>query len=1041
MLVNVLTFQERETWLAGYAVDVDALRKTMDLLHKDDRAVLHYFGLDKQALIQRIICQQQYFECMGQLPPVEVLRNKICMIEALSLDGLPSSADQENFYWFYLRFYCYLMKCFESDNRYSAVCEHADVQALLSGVMPYVISSVKRLSQKSLVHALNSRISERREIDLETFNQQLKSQVVGSILTAYPVLTRLLIEHIENTVAYLYKVIFHFAGDVDVLEREFSLPGRRIDSVTLGLGDPHAAGETVCSIQVGNQALIYKPKSNGEALFYGSLLKLLHEKTQEECFSAHTPSMVSLDGRCWVEKIENLACETEADVALFYRRMGAQVAVIHALNGIDFHYENIIACANSPVMIDLECLFTAAMIDLKVKLPHSGALFKTLKQNSQSIFSSGFVPFSPDADNDFSGLTHQRQFISSKKQLVFEQGFYRLKQVKSHRALVLNSRPVFKGEPQTLQSYKGELFQGFQTAYDEVMNHQDAVLELITQYSSELNTRVLIKNTKRYDDFIELMLHPRFMQCMLQRELLLATLWSESNETLAGHDIPRHEIVDLARANVPYFAIPINSNQLVNAQGVAVAVLDIESPLESCIRKIRGLSPGDKAYQISILDACLFPVANEALPLNRRHGAKGGPSLGTQQFFEGAQKIAAVIDRMCISGEDGDVGWGGLNTHPKSRRKYISPMGNGLYDGMGGLAVFYLSLFKVSGLQEYLDRTDEIVCSMDRSHGHFDSDMTLSAYFGLASYIYVLVNYQQVTGREIYRTAIDELLLKLGTFPRKGDEFDFLNGWCGAATLLVNLYRLEARESLLPLIERFSEAIQAELFCEEGVFFHSSTRAPLLTGFSHGISGVLYALGKVYDITRDSALAVLIAKLLRGENHHTAQGFWLDLRDPSNPGCMTKWCHGDAGILLSRLFLRNALGDTLGAEIKVLIERDIATCEHNIWCHGLGAGYSLCHGDFGNLICLLDLYRSIGSSKGIERVERALGEAAHNFFKEDFLDQNSVPDLGLMLGISGVGHGLLYAIDATLPNVLSLEFSRPCTTHAAHLAPDVGVKR
>lgn len=1036
MLADILTFQERETSGAGNEVDVDLLRKTMEMLHKDDDAVIKYFGTSRGEFVRRLEKGTEHRECL-QHASIEVLHNKIQRIAALSHGEQPCSTSQETFAGFYRAFYCYFKQIFEFDKRYVEVCRYFNAESLLVSVQPYVIACLKRLSQKSLVHCLNTRISQGVDTDLNTFEHFLQTQSISTLLASYPVLTDLLIQQMESTSAYLYKVISHFAKDVDALVQLFALQGRRIDSIDLGWGDPHANGETVCAVQIATTSLVYKPRSNREAEFYGALMRLLHENNRDECFSAHTPSLICRDDHCWIEKVENRACETVGDVALFYRRTGAQIAIAHALNGMDFHYENIIACGSSPVMIDLECLFTASMIDLKGDLPDTSALFKTLKLNGQSIFATGFVPYSPGSENDFSGLTRQKHFTSNVLRLVREQGFYHLKRVSIEKTPIIRHLPVLDGLPRSLEDYQEDIFEGFELAYDEVMKHRRAILALIRQHASELKTRVLIKNTQRYVDFIELTLHPRFMQCMLQRQLLLATLWSELSETLIGKHVPGHESVDLERANIPSFTMPIGSNRLFSGHGGFVAELDIESPLESCRRKLSDLSVKDKAFQTLILRECLFPSDNGAMPLNRQHCQKGVPGMRMSDYLAGALRVAAVIERLSIEGEDGDVAWSFLNTHPTTRRNYLSPMSNSLYSGMGGLAVFYMSLFRVSGQPEHLSMADRIVDSMAKSHEHFDSDIAVSAYFGLASYLYVLVNHQQVMGQDIHRATIDDLLLKLADFPRQDDEFDFLNGWCGTVTILVNLYQLEKRDNLIPLIEKFSAAIQAELLNEEGRFVRKSCRTPLLTGFSHGISGILQALGKAYEVTGNAALVPLIVALLKDENHLKAQGFWLDLRDASKSAHMTKWCHGDAGILISRLQLKKALKGVFDEELAAIVDSDISQCEHNLWHHGLGSGYSLCHGDFGNLVCLLELYRSTGNSQGIARSQQAFSEVADNFFNEDFMAQNSVPVLGIMLGLTGAGQALLCAVEPTLPNVLSLTFmdARPAASVQDH--PDI----
>ncbi|WP_080757945.1 type 2 lanthipeptide synthetase LanM [Pseudomonas fluorescens] len=1021
MLTDVLNFTEHKTWGVKSALDQEALRKSLELLHKNDYATLRHFGVDRKKLLESVYLLESS-DNQGVSPAVQTLQDKV-----RSLSLLPVECDingEENFGRFCASWYGYFKYSFEQNGKYNSACKLIDVMTFLSSVRPYITARVKYLAEKSLVHQLNSRIADGAELDLESFDQTLVDETLVEFLGAYPVLARLLVDLIEDTVAYLYKVIEHFAEDFNRLGPAFELAAKRIDSILLGQGDAHANGETVCFIQVGGQSLVYKPRSNSEAFFYNALLHHLHDRTGDPGFAIYAPVMVSRENRCWIEKIENLPCESEAELALFFQRLGTQVAVIHALNGIDFHYENLIACGSSPVMIDLECLFTSSMIDLRTNLPHSRALFKTIKLNGQSVFSSGFVPYSPDSDNDYSGLSIQQQFAGKRKQLVREQGFYRLKKVDFDSHPVIRHLPAFNGETHSVTDYKDAFLLGFERGYDELINHRDALVELLAQHAGTLKTRVLIKNTQRYADFIAMMLHPRFTRCGVQHELLLATLWSDLSETLNDYNIPKHEIDDLKKANIPCFTLPLLSSHLINSHGEAVAPLAIERPFNSCRRKLEHLSCADKALQIHILQMCLFPVANEALPLNRAHHLKAVPELNRAQYLEGAVNIAGVIERLRIDGEEGDVAWTFMDTHPRTQRHFITPMGSGLYNGMGGLAIFFLSLFRTSGSARYLSDAERILCAMTKSQGHFPSESSVSAYFGLTSYLYVLVNYQIITGRHTYQAIIEEQLLKLEDFPQDGDEFDFIHGWCGAVIVLVNLYQLEKRETLRPLIEKFSQVIQSALTLENGTLLLKATGKPLWTGFSHGISGVLMALGKVWEVTKDPLLPGVIAQWVQAENRLTVDGFWLDLRESAKSSTTIKWCHGDAGILLCRRWLLQSMADVLDVETRVTLEQDAERCERHLWEQGLESGYSLCHGDFGNLVCLLKLYRDTHNDAGVAKVKRALSQVAHNFFNEDFLEERNVPDLGMMLGIAGVGQALLHAADDSLPEVLSLDFAR-----------------
>jgi lantibiotic modifying enzyme len=344
MLADILTFQERNASGAGHIVDADTLRNTLDMLHKDDRALERYFGLGKDDLLKWFENTDKQSAPDMPHPTVLELARKIRLIESFTETGC-SDELHETFSGFYRPLVSYFESVFMCDDRYEGACAYFDVETLLSSVRPYVVNSIKRLSEKSLVHFLNTRIAEGVESDLQSFEQYLCTESSGTFLESYPVLADLLFRQLEGTAAYLYKIILHFTDDIDELARVFGLPDRRIHSLELGLGDPHADGETVCAVRVGSLSLVYKPRSNREAQLYGSLLRLFYELTADEVFSVHAPLLVCRDDHCWIEKIDNRACDTAADIELFYRRTGAQIALVHALNGIDFHYETSLRAA------------------------------------------------------------------------------------------------------------------------------------------------------------------------------------------------------------------------------------------------------------------------------------------------------------------------------------------------------------------------------------------------------------------------------------------------------------------------------------------------------------------------------------------------------------------------------------------------------------------------------------------------------------------------------------------------------------------------
>lgn len=1020
MLVNALKLNQRGRYRFTCDGDITLFENNLTRLHADDQALLDHFGLtrDQLASYAKEPINHPGLPVDGETV-LMALKNKLTRLDSIRIDPEASSGE-DNFYWFGYRFFLYFIDMFKTDGRYAKALLHIDEPALLASLENYVLARVGRTSEQSLVHYLNTRIADGDDIDLSGFNEHLRTLPLLKFFESYPVLATLLLDLLEDTLNYLYAVILDFADDAEALEAEFSIPSRKIEAIAFGLGDPHGRGETVCQVKVGASTLVYKPRASREALFFNQLLGQLRERTGADCFAIHAPRILSRERHSWIEKVENTPCASAADVALFYKKMGAQIAVIHALNGIDFHYENIIACGSSPVMIDLECLFTVSTSDLLLELPVDCALSNTFKRVQQSVCSSGFVPFSQNSNNDQSGLTRQELFISTRHSLVLENGFYHLRKVEFEHLLVQKHLPLLQGERKGHETYKAELVHGFEYAYGELMTHRHTIMQMLEQSAGELSTRVLFKNSQRYADFIGLSRHPRFMKNMLDRELLLATQWKDLKEPYREKGIPRYEIADLQRSSIPCFTMSLNSNALMSAQGETIDMTQVQPPIKSCLQKIANLSAADRALQLTLLEMCLYPEPNG------QPSTPATPKKAPQaDRLDAILNISSRLEALAIKGTATEVSWLAFHTHPTTRRKYPSPMDHGLYSGIAGIGLFYLSLFKVSGKPHVLSLLDQVLDSLEQHFGFFKADLTVSAYHGLGAYLYLLINRRQITGDPKHDEKIAGLLTQLIEISPEHYDFDFLGGCCGAVTLLANIHGLSAQADVLPAIRRMVDYIKDQILIGEGQLLRRDDRSVILTGLSHGLSGVIHALCKAYDVTGDRALVPLAIKVLEGENRLSREGFWLDLRNLGPVDHATKWCHGDGGILIARQQLMKSMEDALDETTRQTVLDDIQRCENNLWQHGLGDGYNLCHGDFGNLICLYDLYRHADNPEGISRVKQALGEVTRQFFEGPFLDSDRVPDVSLLTGITGAGYALLYEIDPTIPNILSLDFAQP----------------
>ena len=140
---------------------------------------------------------------------------------------------------------------------------------------------------------------------------------------------------------------------------------------------------------------------------------------------------------------------------------------------------------------------------------------------------------------------------------------------------------------------------------------------------------------------------------------------------------------------------------------------------------------------------------------------------------------------------------------------------------------------------------------------------------------------------------------------------------------------------------------------------------------------------------------------------------------------MVAWCHGAAGIGLSRLgMLSDPDTQTYQREIAVAVDTTLAS--------GFGNNHCLCHGDLGNLDFLLQAAEALNHkawNAAVQRLtRRILGEVERDGWRCG--NNKPIDTPGLMTGLAGIGYGMLrLAAPHTVPPVTAL---RPPLITAPH---------
>ncbi|RKG69644.1 type 2 lantipeptide synthetase LanM, partial [Corallococcus sp. CA054B] len=181
---------------------------------------------------------------------------------------------------------------------------------------------------------------------------------LGTFLEEYPVLARLLVATLERWLQSSLELLTRVAEDREQLGAVLDggrAPGALV-SVRTGAGDLHRGGRSVVLLTFGSGLrVVYKPRSLEIEARYQELLGWLEQGGLRH---PHRRLKVLMrEGYGWVEHVETGGCDTREAVERFYWRQGSHLALLYLLRAVDFHYGNLLAAGEHPVLVDLEGLF------------------------------------------------------------------------------------------------------------------------------------------------------------------------------------------------------------------------------------------------------------------------------------------------------------------------------------------------------------------------------------------------------------------------------------------------------------------------------------------------------------------------------------------------------------------------------------------------------------------------------------------------------------------------------------------------------------
>jgi type 2 lantibiotic biosynthesis protein LanM len=861
-------------------------------------------------------------------------------------------------------------------------------------------------------------------------------QRLRQLLEEYPVLGRLLATSVAHWLDSSLELLERLEVDRRLLRQCFS-PGQdpgRLTGITTGLSDLHRGGRGVARLQFSSGLwLVYKPRSLEIDGRFQELLGWMNATGLR-----HPHRQLKLSGRegyGWSEFVALEDCQSHEALARFYWRQGSLLAVLHLLQATDFHFENLIASGEYPVLVDLEALFHHRA----AQPAQATAWERTAELLSRSVLEVGLLPrFILSGEGkpgiDLSGLGGEAgQLYPLPISQIEDPGQDTMKVVRRQaRMKGAQNRPSLDGAPVSPAAFTEDIVEGFQETYELLFRHREALAPQLQRFAG-VEVRHIVRATQRYVTLLLEAHHPDFLQDEQARASLLEHLQREVAQQPELQRVIPAEKKDLEVGDIPVFTARPGQRHLWSSTGECIPDFFTRDSLGECLERLASMNAKERDWQVSLLRRSLASLGTKQLPAwaTRPFPHREAPHPATpEECLAAASSIAESLQSEAVHGGT-DVCWVGMTIESlQGMRWTLAPLNTSLYEGLGGLALFFGYLAAETGRGDFealARRTLEPILRQWRESGA-RGEAAIGPFIGRASHAYVLSHLAALWNEP---SLLEELLAELPSLEQRIDaqtDNDLISGAAGCALTLLGLHRQTAEERFLQAARRCGDRLLATavLFPDgtAGWWSPATTKKPL-AGLSHGTAGIAWALLELASATGDERYRDMAVRGVRYGRalFDTEHGNWLDLRTAGDTPSIspesfpTTWCNGAPGIALGRLRSLRHLDDReTRAEITTGLERTLL--------EGFGGSHCLCHGDVGNIEVLHVAGRVLAeprwTSAALEHATEVIRQGRESGWRCGLPAFSATP--GLMTGLSGVGMGLLrLAAPARVPSILSLD--------------------
>ena len=879
---------------------------------------------------------------------------------------------------------------------------------------------------------------------------QLASGLVP-LFCAYPVLARQLATILGRWVAATAELASRLVIDREALATTFgdgTETGLVVD-IEPALSDAHHGGRRVAALTFASGLrVVYKPRSLALDAAYGRLLAWVAAQPPAQGGSgAITSRFAALSLRVldrgdygWVEFVEQEAMHSLAEVRAYFALAGGLVCLTHVLRASDLHMENVIATRRGPILIDLEMLLqpvAKVAVAPAPSLPsaEAPAASSAAAGEGESCLTTGFVTMVESNGGevfDVGGLRGTGGGTAALAGRVWhdlDSDAIHFTEDTTFTTRVRNAVRL-EGAVQAPDAFAADLLDGFNATYRLLVAHREALLAADGPLAAFAGTpvRVLPRPTTQYASLIYLLGRPRYQKDGCR--------WSTSFDALnravnGSYDVPEvwpvlvAERKALENLDVPHFTVPADEVAVRAGKRLLLEGRYARSGLAATRDRIRGLGPADLQAQLARISRALSETIHTRYATEPEHALQTVLDVTSSDFLvDHALWIARELADRALETPHG-VGYDGwaLMQETGARRHH-------LYDGSLGPAVFLAAAAVVSGEDRWKRQARHFAHGVSAAVARGDQhDEAIGVASGAGSIVYGLTTFGALLGDG---TAIDLARLAAKQIPpgriARDAMLDVVGGAAGATLGFLALYKVTRDQGVLDQATACGDRLlQTAVETAQGLAWRTA-EGRIFSGFAHGVAGIAYALGRLYDVTGERRFGSASSDGYRYVASRYVDGAqnWPVLGEPVEGMAgvgpsMIAWCHGAPGVALA-ISLGSA--DTVPAKVLDQLEPSLKTT-------ALASPHMadhLCCGNMGRCEALFTTGRrlmrreAVEGSRRLARVVIARARKAGHFCLAANGFEYRIFDPGFFRGVSGIGYTLLrLAAPSSLPSIAAFE--------------------